>query len=180
MTIPNALLDRLRRTACQRGEFHLPTGQVIEDYFDEYLLAADPALLREVADHMAQHVPAGTDVLVGLELGGIPLAVALSAATGVPAAFLRRERKSHGTRRQVEGHAMAGRNVVLVDDVIRSGSQVLRAASVVRQSDATVSAALCVLDRGLEGRCHLAQHRIDLRSLLTAADLAEPSLESAS
>lgn len=87
MTIPASLLARIRATACQRGAFLLPTGQVIKDYFDEYLLAADPMLLREVAAEMARHVPVGTEVLVGLELGGIPLVVALSAATGVPLDF---------------------------------------------------------------------------------------------
>ncbi|MGH3565232.1 MAG: phosphoribosyltransferase family protein [Pseudonocardia sp.] len=94
---------------------------MIDEYFDEYLLAADPALLRDVAAEMARCVPVDTETLVGLELGGIPLTMALSAATGVPAGFLQRERKCYGTRRQLEGHPVAGKRVVLVDDVVRSG-----------------------------------------------------------
>lgn len=167
MTVPASLIDRIRITACQQGIFHLPTGEVIEEYFDEYLLAADRTLLREVAAEMAQYVPVGTEMLVGMELGGIPLAVALSAATGVPAGFLRRERKSYGTRRQIEGQPVAGRDVILVDDVVRSGSQVLRAASVLRRAGASVTIAICVLDRGIGGREHLAENHIVLRSLLT-------------
>lgn len=175
MTIPASLLARIRGAACQRGAFHLPTGHVIEEYFDEYLLASDPALLREVAAEMARLVPVGAETLVGLELGGIPLAVALSAATGVPAGFLRRERKSYGTCRQVEGPPVAGRRVALVDDVIRSGSQVLRAASVLRQADASVATVICVLDRDLDGWARLAENQIVLRSLLTPAALGTES-----
>ena len=122
MTIHTSLITRIRLTACQQSAFRLPTGQLIEEYFDEYLLAADPTLLRDVAREIVQYVPVDTEMLVGLELGGIPLAVALSAATGIPVGFLRRERKSYGTCRQMEGRLVTGRNVALVDDVVRSGS----------------------------------------------------------
>ncbi|MCE7011779.1 hypothetical protein LWC34_54545 [Kibdelosporangium philippinense] len=175
MTVPASLVARIRSAACQRGAFHLPTGQVIDEYFDEYLLAADPALLRDVAAELVQHVPPDTDALVGVELGGIPLAVALSAASGVPAAFLRRARKSYGTFRQVEGHPVGGRRVVLVDDVVRSGSQVLRAAAVLRRLGAQVATAICVLDRDLGGGARLARERILLRPLLATAALGRES-----
>ncbi|MGH3694445.1 MAG: orotate phosphoribosyltransferase [Pseudonocardiaceae bacterium] len=167
VTIPASLIARIQVTACKRGAFQLPSGQVIEEYFDEYLMAADPTLLRDVAAEMARYVPVGTEMLMGMELGGIPLAVALSAAAGVPAGFLRRDRKSYGTRRQIEGNPVPGKDVVLVDDVVRSGSQMLRAASVLRQAGASVTTAICVLNRGIDGQARLAENRIILRSLLT-------------
>lgn len=175
MTIPDSLVARIRGTACQHGAFRLPTGQVIQDYFDEYLLAADPVLLGDVAAQMSRHLPADTEALIGLELGGIPLAVALSAATGIPAGFLRRQRKPYGTCQQVEGPSVADRRVVLVDDVVRSGSQMLHAAAVVRDRGAHVSTAICLLDRDLDGRSRLVRDQIVLRSLLTTADLHERS-----
>ncbi len=64
---------------------------------------------------------------------------------------------------------MEGRRVVLVDDVVRSGSQVLRAAAVLRQLGAHVATAICVLERDLDGRKRLAEDEIVLRSLLTTA-----------
>ncbi|MGB3441601.1 MAG: phosphoribosyltransferase family protein [Actinophytocola sp.] len=175
MTISASLLTRIRDTACQRGAFQLPTGRMLDEYFDEYLLAADPALLYEVAAEIAHSVPIEIETLVGLDLGGIPLAVALSAATGVPAGFLRRERKTYGTCRQLEGKPVAGKRIAIVDDVVRSGSQVLRAASFLRQEGATVTTAVCVLDRELDGRARLANDQIALCSLLTPADLDTPS-----
>ncbi len=177
MTIPTSLIARIRVTACQQGPFHLPTGQIIETYFDEYLLAADPTLLRDVATEMARYVPVGTEMLVGIELGGIPLAVALSTATGLPAGFLRRRRKSYGTRRQIEGRLVAGRDVVLVDDVVRSGSQILRAASVLRRAGASVATGICVLDRGIGGQARLAENQIILQSLLTPNALDAKSVQ---
>lgn len=175
MTIPTSLITRIRVTAYQQGDFHLPTGQVIEEYFDQYLLAADHTLLTDVAAEMARYVPIDAETLVGMELGGVPLAVALSAATGVPAGFLRRDRKSYGTRRQIEGQPVAERNVVLIDDVVRSGGQMLEAASVLRRAGARVGTVICILDRDLGGWKHLAENQIALQSLLTPEALSGQS-----
>ncbi|MFD7707529.1 orotate phosphoribosyltransferase [Streptomyces sp. NPDC059786] len=171
MSASNGLRDRIRETACRRGTFHLPTGQVINEYFDEFLLAADPALLRDVAEEMAGLIPPDTEALVGVELGGVPLAVALSAASGVPVAFMRKAQKSYGTLRRVEGEPVYGKRVVIVDDVIRSGSQVLQAADVLRELGAQVTTAMCVVDRGLDGGARLAGERIALQALLESVDL---------
>ncbi len=70
--------------ACCRltGEFTLRSGQVASEYFDKYLFEADPALLARVVDQMVDLVPEGTELLGGLELGGVPIATVLSARTG--------------------------------------------------------------------------------------------------
>ncbi|MGH4021953.1 MAG: orotate phosphoribosyltransferase [Pseudonocardiaceae bacterium] len=176
MTVPSSLVVRIRRAARHQGAFHLPDGQVLDEYFDQYLLAADPALLHDVAAEMHRRMHPDTEVLVGLELGGVPLAVALSAASGLPAGFLRREAKPYGTFRQLEGHPVEGRRVAMVDDVVRSGAQALRAAALLRRLGADVTTALCVLDRNLGGAPRLSGERIALRSLLDAADLTSGSL----
>src|SRR5687767_6910299 len=92
--------DLARRVgeACRlTGSFTLRSGQVSDTYFDKYLFEADPALLRDVADAAVALIPAGTEVLAGLELGGVPVATALSLATGLPVAFVRKEAKKYGT-----------------------------------------------------------------------------------
>ncbi|MBA0049749.1 orotate phosphoribosyltransferase [Streptomyces sp. AJS327] len=174
------LAARLAETACVRGAFTLPDGTVLDAYFDEYRLAADPGLLHDVAVAMASLIPTETEVLAGLALGGVPLAVALSAATGLPAAFLRRRAKCYGSKRQVEGIALEGKRVVLVDDVVRSGDQLLAATRVLRIAGAKVTDALCVLERPSRGRQRLAEHRITLNPLLAEADLPVPATEAVS
>src|SRR5215471_10672361 len=104
-----------------RGDFVLRSGAHSDEYFDKYLFESDPALLRRVAERMVPLVPSGADLLGGLELGGIPLVTVLSSLTGLPALFVRKQAKSYGTRRLVEGGEPAGRSVVLVEDVISTG-----------------------------------------------------------
>ncbi|WP_049572501.1 orotate phosphoribosyltransferase [Streptomyces sp. SBT349] len=166
-----SLAGRLAHTACVTGRFTLPDGQVLDSYFDEYRLAADPQLLHDVADAMAPLVPDGSEVLAGIELGGVPLVVALSAATGLPAAFLRRLPKSYGSQQQIEGTPVDGRRVVLVDDVVRSGGQLLAMTRTLRIAGARVADALCVLERPLGGRTLLADRGVTLTPLLTETDL---------
>lgn len=165
------LAGRLASAACVHGPFTLPDGQVLDSYFDEYRLAADPLLLHDVADAMAATIPDGAEALAGIELGGVPLVVALSAATGLPTAFLRRLPKRYGSQRQIEGTPVEGKRVVLVDDVVRSGGQLLAMTRTLRIAGARVADALCVLERPLGGRALLADRGVILTSLLTEADL---------
>ncbi|MGY3337245.1 orotate phosphoribosyltransferase [Streptomyces filamentosus] len=168
---PGGLVTRLAETALVAAPFHLADGARLDSYFDEYRLAADPELLRDTAAALADLVPDDAQLLAGIELGGIPLVVALSATTGLPAVFLRRRPKGYGSRRQIEGAPFAGRRAVLIDDVVRSGAQLLAMARILRMAGAPVRDALCVLERPLGGRAMLAEHRVTLHSLLTEADL---------
>lgn len=172
LTTTTALTARIASAACITDAFTLVDGQVLDSYFDEYRLASDPQLLRDVADAMAALVPEDAEVLAGIELGGVPLVIALSAATGLPAAFLRRLPKRYGSKRQIEGMNVEGRKVVLADDVVRSGGQLAAMARILRRAGAEVTDALCVLERPLGGRLLLEEQKMTLRSLLGESDLS--------
>ncbi|MGA5130907.1 orotate phosphoribosyltransferase [Streptomyces olivoreticuli] len=166
-----AVLSARIAAACVDGPFTLADGQVLDSYFDEFRLAGDPQLLHDVAKAMHALVPAGAEVLAGVELGGIPLVVALSAVTGLPGAFLRRLPKRYGSQQQIEGTQVEGRRVVLIDDVVRTGGQLLSMAHVLMVAGGHVSDALCILERPLGGRVLLDEHSIALGSLLYENDL---------
>jgi orotate phosphoribosyltransferase len=150
-----------------RGEFVLRSGQLADEYFDKYLFESDPRLLSRIVDRMVTLVPAGTEMLGGLELGGIPLATMLSAKTGLPALFIRKTAKEYGTRRLAEGGDPASRLVLLVEDVITTGGAVRNAAEVLRSSGATVTHVVCAIDRSVGGSEPLLQDRITIKSVLT-------------
>ena len=162
-----AIFDRSHLT----GEFVLRSGQVSNEYFDKYRFEADPVLLRALAEALAELVPEGTEVLAGLELGGVPLAVALGHVTGLPCAFVRKAAKPYGTRRVAEGSEVDGRRVLVVEDVITSGGQVVASTEDLRGLGAEVDHALCVIDRQAGGPDALAAIGVALRPLFTMAEL---------
>ena len=75
------------------GTFKLRSGQTSNEYFDKYLFESEPELLAEIAIHMSELIPEGTEILAGLEMGGIPIATVLSLKTGIPAIFVRKKAK---------------------------------------------------------------------------------------
>ena len=172
---PMADLDDLARRVYDRahltGEFKLRSGQTSSEYFDKYLFEADPLLLRDITLAMAPLVPAGVDALAGLELGGIPIVTMLSQVTGLPALFVRKKAKDYGTCRLAEGGDVAGRRLVVVEDVVTTGGQVLLSCGELRELGATVETVLCVIDREAGGGEAFAAEGLELRPLLTMSEL---------
>ncbi|MCK9925727.1 orotate phosphoribosyltransferase [Frankia sp. Mgl5] len=166
-----ALAARVRAASHLTGTFLLRSGRTSTEYFDKYLFEAEPALLADIVEAMAAHLPRNTDLLAGLELGGVPLATLLSARTGLPARFVRKKAKEYGTRRIAEGGEVEGRRIVLVEDVVTSGGAVLDATRVLREQGAVVEDVLCVIDRQEGGRERLAEIGLTLLPTLTRADL---------
>lgn len=162
---------RIYEVAHLTGEFTLRSGVTTDHYFDKYRFEADPVLLDAVAEAMVPLVPAGTEVLAGLEMGGIPVVTALGRHTGLPCAFVRKEAKTYGTCRLAEGAEIAGRRVLVVEDVVTSGGQIVLSTQELRALGADVREALCVIDREQGGAEALKEIDLGLISLLKAADL---------
>jgi orotate phosphoribosyltransferase len=153
------------------GEFTLRSGQVATHYFDKYRFEGDPALLRDVAKAMIALVPVDVALLAGLELGGVPIATAMSLESGLRAVFVRKEAKSYGTCLAAEGGGIRGKRVMLVEDVITTGGAVADAAELVEQAGGEIAGVVCAIWRG-EGEPRIAR-RPDLpaRAAFTAAEL---------
>jgi len=159
--------------ACCRltGEFTLRSGQVAAEYFDKYLFEARPELLARVVAQMEGLVPEGTELLGGLELGGVPIATVLSARTGLPALFVRKQAKEYGTCKLAEGPDVGGRRVTLVEDVITTGGAVRDATRALREAGAVVETVVCAIDRSPAGSDPLADVGLEVRPVLTKAQL---------
>jgi orotate phosphoribosyltransferase len=153
------------------GEFTLRSGATSTEYFDKYRFESDPGLLQEIAKALAPLVPAGTDAVAGLELGGVPLATMLSQVTRLPALFVRKEAKTYGTCQLAEGGEVDGRRVTVVEDVVTSGGQVVASCADLRERGAVVEHALCVIDRQAGGPEALQEIGVALRPLFTMDEL---------
>jgi orotate phosphoribosyltransferase len=153
------------------GTFVLRTGLTADRYFDKYRFESNPELLAEVVKELVPLVPADTEGLAGLELGGVPIATLLSAATGLPAFFVRKQAKKYGTERICEGGSIRGMRLLIVEDVVTTGGQILLSAQDLRAEGAMVSHALCVIDRESGGVEVTRAEGIELRPLFTMSSL---------
>jgi orotate phosphoribosyltransferase len=167
------LARRIYERSRLTGEFRLRSGAVSDEYFDKYLFESDPALLRALAEALVTLLPDGVDALAGLELGGVPLATVVSQVSGLPTLFVRKERKTYGTCRLAEGGEIDGRRLVVIEDVITSGGQVIESCRALREHGAQITTVLCVIDREAGGRENLAREGLELRSLFTMSQLRD-------
>lgn len=152
------------------GEFKLRSGQISHEYFDKYRFESNPTLLKEIAIQLKPLIPVGTEILAGLEMGGIPIATALSLETGIPVAFIRKKAKDYGTCKFAEGIEIRGKKVLVVEDVITTGGQVALSTKDLREAGAIISTVLCVIDRG-GGAETMQKSGLEMKALFTAADL---------
>jgi orotate phosphoribosyltransferase len=164
-----SLARDLARCCRLTGTFTLRSGQTSSVYFDKYQFEASPPILRRVVQQMIPLIPQGTEVLAGLELGGVPIATALSLETGIPAAFVRKSAKHYGTCRLAEGAEVKGKRICLVEDVITTGGQVMISANELRNQGALVTSLVCVIWRAASPP--LLPEIETCRALFTAAEL---------
>lgn len=166
-----ALANKIRSVSQLSGLFTLRSGRVSDTYFDKYLFESDPKLLHATGELMATLVPDKTEVLCGLEMGGIPVVTILSQITGIPAAFIRKEPKSHGTCKYAEGPSLRDKRVVVVEDVVSSGGAILDAVSMLRADGSEARVAICVIDRQSGGSEALLRQGVELRSVFTMEEI---------
>ncbi len=167
----DALIHRICDAALLRGEFTLRSGRKSSYYLDKYLFETQPDILAELGRRFAEHVDDSIDRLAGAELGGIPLVSAASMATGKPAVLIRNQKKDYGTAKQLEGTLNAGDRVLIVEDVVTSGGQVLEGAGVLKELGAEVVKIIAVIDREEGGRENIESGGYAFESLFTKTDL---------
>ena len=159
------------------GQFQLRSGATSHEYFDKYLFESDPLLLKNIAVQLKSTMPvelfANAKFLAGLEMGGIPIATMLSQETGIPSLFVRKVAKTHGTNKLAEGLDFKEQRVVIVEDVVSSGGQIIISTGDLIERGAIISDAICVIDRESGGREKLEEAGITLHTLFTMTELKQ-------
>lgn len=154
-----------------KGDFPLSSGRKSNYYFDKYLFETRPQLLAQVANCLSEMLPLDTQKLAGTEIGGIPLVTALSLRTSLPFVIVRKTQKPYGTARWIEGTLEPGEKVVLVEDIVTTGQQALRAAKILQEAGAKMSKVICVIDREEGGGKNIEAEGFVFEALFTKTSL---------
>src|SRR5829696_7867734 len=165
------LARRIAEVALLRGEFTLRSGRKSNFYLDKYLFETQPDILRELGRSFARALPPGVDRLAGPELGAVALAAATSIESGLPFVLVRNQKKGYGSGKLGEGTLNAGESVVIIEDILTTGGQIVEAAKTLEVAGAKVVKLLGTIDR-LEGaRENIEAAGYAYESLFTVKDL---------
>ena len=155
------------------GEFKLRSGQVSNEYFDKYRFESEPMVLKHIANHMRDMVPFESKLLAGLEMGGIPVATAISFVSGDPAVFVRKKAKDYGTCKLAEGPDIKDKTRCVVEDVVTTGGQIIESVKELRDRGATVTTVLCVIVRDDQAFENLQAHGLTLKPLFSMKEIKQ-------
>jgi orotate phosphoribosyltransferase len=156
--------------AFKTGEFTLTSGKKSNFYVDIKQASTNPRILAEIGREMKSLIK-NEKRIAGMELGAVPLAVAVSLESGLPYVIIRKRERSHGTGKLIEGNMNEKERILLVEDVTTSGSSLVKAAEIIRQAHGVVDRALVVVDREEGASELLADNGITLVPLVRVSEM---------
>jgi orotate phosphoribosyltransferase len=176
------LVEIIKTRSVETGrEFKLASGRISDFYCNLKPTMMHPEGAFAIGALVAEAIrPGEADMVGGLEIGAVPIATAVAAASfasgrPLPAFFVRKAAKEHGTRSLVEGlprgETLAGKRVVIVEDVTTTGGSSVKAIEAVRSEGATVVRVITVVDRQEGAADTFAKLGVPFTAILTAAEL---------
>jgi orotate phosphoribosyltransferase len=166
ITVLRELLVRYK--AIEFGEFTLASGVKSTYYIDVKSAVTHPDLLAAVASEVVR--TSLFDVIAGVAVGGVPLAVAVSLESEKPYAIVRSSEKGHGKKDLIIGN-VRGKNVLLIEDVTTSGGSALYGIEVLRAAGARADRVVTVVDREQGAGQMLLEHGVEIIPLVRVSEL---------
>ncbi|WP_304342780.1 orotidine-5'-phosphate decarboxylase [Chryseobacterium koreense] len=156
------------------GRFTLKSGIESPFYVDLRPLASDPKILKDLANYLLEMLPLDNfDLICGVPYAALPMATAMSLESYIPLIMKRKEAKSHGTKKLIEGIFSKGQNCLLVEDVITSGKSLLETIPEIENEGISVSDIVVVLDRQQGGKEMLQSKGYNVHTLFTISEVCE-------
>ena len=156
------------------GRFTLKSGIESPFYVDLRPLASDPKILKKLANYLLEMLPLDNfDIICGVPYAALPMATAMSLESYLPLIIKRKEAKSYGTKKLIEGIYEKGQNCLLVEDVITSGKSLVETIEEVENEGIKVSDIVVVLDRQQGGKEKLEAKGYKVHSLLNISEVVE-------
>ena len=160
--------------ALQFGDFTLASGKRSSMYVDLRLLVSDPGLMQAAARAYAAELDAlQVDRIAGIPYAALPIGMAVSLASRVPLIYNRKETKSHGLGKDIEGLWKPGERVVIIEDVITTGGSIINSVELFRAAGLIVEDAIVLLDRQQGGVENLRKPGIRVHSVLALGDVLD-------
>lgn len=168
MDAAKLILDLYNIGAIRFGRFKLTSSLESPIYIDLRVAISHPGIYRQLVKALANLVSSrDVNLIAGIETAGIPWASMVAYELGKGIVYVRKEVKEHGTSRLVEGDLRPGARVAVIDDVVTTGSSIVRAIRILRDAGGVVVGAVAIVDREQGGLEVIRREGVDATALLS-------------
>ncbi len=167
------LLERVKKVAYLEGNFITRAGKPTTYYIDKYLFSTQPDILKDLGTALAELLPPSNtyDRIAAPELGAVALAASVAMVVGKPFIIVRKKTKDYGTQKRLEGKAVEGETVVMIEDVLTTGGAVLQACESVKEAGLNVAGIVGVINREEGAFENIQNAGYPMKALFTTTDL---------
>ncbi|MFW5713981.1 MAG: orotidine-5'-phosphate decarboxylase, partial [Brevefilum sp.] len=168
------ILDLFDKGSVKFGDFTLASGKKSPIYIDLRRVVSFPQLFRRITNAYIQRLNSlEFDLVAGVPYAALPISAVTALKLGKPLIYPRKERKTHGTGKNIEGAFASGQKVILLEDVITTGGSLLTVAEALRAAGLVVEDAVVLVDRKQGGVAAMAEHGISVHPLMNIYEILE-------
>ena len=158
--------------ALKMGSFTLKSGQSSPIYVDLRLIISRPKLLRSMSEQIWKHQTSNPDLICGVPYTALPIATCISLDHNLPMLIRRKETKDYGTKQKIEGIYSNNDRVIIIEDVVTTGTSILETARDLENVGLQVVEVLAFLDREQGGRETLENAGYAFHAAVTLTEIA--------
>jgi len=172
MNIREIILRLYDIEAIKFGSFTLKSGIESPFYIDLRLIPSYPLLLKAVSKAMWEKIQfSDYELICGVPYTAMPIATVISMNHNIPMVMRRKEVKSYGTKKAIEGAYKTGQRCVLIEDLITSGSSIIETIEPLKNEGIVVKEVVVLIDRQQGGVDNLLDRKVTVHSVMTITDI---------
>lgn len=173
----------VKTQALKFGVFKLTSGKMSSYYIDLRLVPSYPQVFKRIIGMYSSIIVnevglSNFDVICGIPTSGLVFASALAYSLEKPLIYIRKDVKSHGTQKNIEGFLKPGDRVLLVDDLITTGSSLISSSEMVLGEGGVIKDAVVLVDREEGGIANLKNISINVHYVAKVSELAKDLYEN--
>lgn len=167
----------VKTKALQFGSFTLTSGKKSPYYVDLRIIPSVPEMFKRLVGELTRITKStdieGFDVIVGVPTSGLVYATAIAYELGKPLVYVRKGKRIHGTKRDVEGIITSRERVLMIDDLTTTGKSLIDTALKMRELGCSVKSCIAIIDRREGALENLRKNGIELIALTSTTEIMD-------